>query len=493
MEELNFTHIMPHMFGTTVATFVRLGDDPRVFPYRTFLKNEILEPVKNNPPFLTQTPLQFYHEDESYMACLYTIIPTISELVKLGLVSWQDVANQKLLSKVSLTKFLEVANSLALPGLAGRPIAFDLTTGDPANVIYFYNVYNRTVVDLSMKRRMTGGKHGLLAEYVGIWYNGSLFLDTNFTFPDGSQTPPRVMPLTLSYQRSNSLFAGVLVTTLILEAIYAAVFVAMVLKRNTAPVRRNSFTFICLILLGSMVMQTAPIPEFFGRFDSVVTCRLSGFLFHWGFAVCYGAILLKVYRIIRIFNNKTGTPIILQDSVLLIYYAIFMVVFLVILLAQIFATPLVLKTSIEVIDDITSRSWAACGDDPIEYIFLVLEVLMLSTGTFFAIRTRKIRQEYNEAHSLGISIYNSLVIIIIAFISKSVIPSTPDIMHIIHFMRSALITVTVVAVLCVPKLIAKMWQSEEAVGVSSAGSKTRARANGTNASGAVQMNVKSEK
>ncbi|KAJ3090920.1 hypothetical protein HK102_002257 [Quaeritorhiza haematococci] len=447
LRAINYTHIIPYLYGSVAITFTRTTPVPNA--YRSFMENDVLGPTQSNPPFKTSSAIRINNDDQIYAACLYTIIPTMSELVKQGLVTWQDIAGGKLLTKITYTKFLEVANSLNLTGLAGRPFAFDVATGDPTNELYFYNVYNKTVMNIA---QTWNGTNMLIAENIGLWYNGTIQLDREFTYPDGSQTPPRVMPLTFTYERSRPLFTAMFALTIVLEVLYIATFAVMIVYRDRPAIRKNSFTFICVIILGCMLMQTSTIAEYFGDYESAVTCRLAGFLFHFGFAIAFTAVILKVWRIYRIFNNKKGTSLKLHDTTLLMYWGIFMVVFLVILFAQIFAGGVALKVSVEVIDDITSRTWSVCGADPIEYILLVLELLMLLAGTVFAIQTRKIRDDYSEANSLGISIYNSLFIIIVAFALKSVISSTPDITVVINFLRSALITFTVVAVMCIPKL-----------------------------------------
>ncbi|KAJ3079606.1 hypothetical protein HK102_003668, partial [Quaeritorhiza haematococci] len=262
------------------------------------------------------------------------------------------------------------------------------------------------------------------------------------------------MPLTIGREPSTQLFLGVLIATIILEIYYAVAFVALYVNRQKGPVKRNSFTFLSIIVLGCMVQLSSSFPGYTSpSYNSPAVCHAVSYLVHLGFALAFGGILLKVYRIYRIFSNKTGMILQLADTILLQYLAVIFVVFLCLLFVQTFATPLALVQSEQPIDRLTTSAWDLCVGDQIEYLLLALEILMLTVGAYLAVVTRKVDEDYNEAQSLGVCVYNVLFVLILAVIVDSVIASspTPETKHLIHFVRDALTTATVVSILCVPK------------------------------------------
>ncbi|KAJ3082019.1 hypothetical protein HK102_001972 [Quaeritorhiza haematococci] len=316
----NFTHIIPYLYGAMTMELGR-NDDPPPTTYRKFISSNILAPIAANPPFPVKDMLE-QKEDTIVPGCLSTAIPTMSELVNRGMVTWTDIATGTLLTKVPLATFIRVMNELKLPGFGERPFAFDAKTGDPVSAVKYILgtvIYNKT--KLEMAQTWTSSSTLYLSEYVGVWYNGSIIMEKDFTFPDGSKSPPRVMPRVLEPVRSTTLFLSMLVVTLILEALYVLTLIAIILKRKSPAVRKNSVIFTSFIVFGCICIQATIIPEYFGGFDTSAGCRSAFFLFHIGFAFTFGACFLKVYRIHRILNNRNGSTK-LRDPILLQYYSV---------------------------------------------------------------------------------------------------------------------------------------------------------------------------
>ncbi|KAJ3070795.1 hypothetical protein HK102_006589, partial [Quaeritorhiza haematococci] len=132
----NYTHILPYLYGAMTLEVAR-NDAPPPTLYSTTI-SDILTSVAANPPFLVKDVLE-RKEDTIFPSCLYTAIPTMSELVKRGLLTWNDIANGLLLTKVPFARFMQVMNEIKLSGPGGKPFAFDPKTADPVMELYIGN------------------------------------------------------------------------------------------------------------------------------------------------------------------------------------------------------------------------------------------------------------------------------------------------------------------------------------------------------------------
>ncbi|KAJ3087250.1 hypothetical protein HK102_011493 [Quaeritorhiza haematococci] len=165
------------------------------------------------------------------------------------------------------------------------------------------------------------------------------------------------------------------------------------------------------------------------------------YLNHLGFFMIFTAIILKEYRLYRIFNNKSAAIIKLPDEVLLRYYIGAIPISLLILFLNTFTNGFRLREHSRQIDELTTEAWSVCGVSSLSYILLALEFVMLAIGSVFAWLTRNVRDEYNEARSLGFSVYNSLFLLIVAVVLQSVMMPTYE-----------STTATIVGAMCAPKL-----------------------------------------
>ncbi|KAJ3086751.1 hypothetical protein HK102_012572, partial [Quaeritorhiza haematococci] len=137
LRSINFTHIIPHLYGS-MAIEVGRNDVPPPNDFSTFIESDVLAPIAANPPFVVRDTAP-RKEDTLFSSCLYTAIPAMSEVVKRGLVTWSDIANGALLTKVPFARFMQVMNEVKLPGFGGKPFAFDPKTADPTNELYITN------------------------------------------------------------------------------------------------------------------------------------------------------------------------------------------------------------------------------------------------------------------------------------------------------------------------------------------------------------------
>ncbi|KAJ3081111.1 hypothetical protein HK102_002578 [Quaeritorhiza haematococci] len=415
-----YADIAPYMYGALVIRPATRENDIITDPYPQYMREVVRSLSNTTVKLLSPRPVTL--DSARYAGCVRVLIPTITELVRRGNITWEQVARGELLSRVRMTDVLAAATN------------------------------NRTMVNRGFFITNTtrlGTLEGI--ERTG---NGSTLAQIArlITFPDGTSTPPRVNPLTIERERSFSLALGIFLTTLVLEVAFIATLVTVFINRTKPAVKRNSFIFLSLIIVGCILQLASALPAFFEIRDTVATCESRDYLNHFGFAMTFTAIILKEYRLYRIFENKSAVVVKLPDPILLRYYFGVVPIALIILLVDTFANGFRLREDSRQIDELTTEIWSVCGISSISYVLLGLEFVMLTLGSILAWMTRNVRDEYNEARSLGISVYNSLFLLIVAVVLQSVVTPTYESEHMIHFLRVAITTVTIVGAMCAPKL-----------------------------------------
>lgn len=157
------------------------------------------------------------------------------------------------------------------------------------------------------------------------------------------------------------------------------------------------------------------LPFFSVGMPNAFTCAVRRFGFGVSFSLCYSALLVKTNRIHRIFNRPMNTvqqpPLISPQSQL------FFTALLVLVQAVISAVWLVVERPgiAHVYDNRFTE--VTCAATP--YISLPVSLgynfLLLIASTYYAFRTRKIPQNFNETKFINLTLY-SVIIIWLAFI-----------------------------------------------------------------------------
>ncbi|KAJ3090636.1 hypothetical protein HK102_003154 [Quaeritorhiza haematococci] len=141
-------------------------------------------------------------------------------------------------------------------------------------------------------------------------------------------------------------------------------------------------------------------------------------------------------------NNAAGFALVLSDELLLKYYLMIVLLFVLILSIQMFATPLLVANLSKPIDELRTMTWTICDADPLDYLLRSIEIFIILIGSYFAWKTRKVRADFNESQSMSIALHNSLIFLVLAF----------AVQFIVEFVRSLMITLTIIISMCLPKL-----------------------------------------
>ncbi|KAJ3089805.1 hypothetical protein HK102_005472 [Quaeritorhiza haematococci] len=371
---------------------------------------------------------------DTRLHCIRVYVYTFAEIIKRGLATAQDIAGGKLLSKVSFKKFIEIANALNIDGLVSPYTQFDMQTGVRLTDTGIYNI-----------QRVVNGTPQY--DLVASWRNGTLTNIMAPLFSDGSSTPPRVMPADFEFQHNMKLmYILFAVTCLFVLMSTFSLFFAIAYQKH-AVFTKSSINFMLCMIVGSIFVQASNLIDPWVNASNLrASCEFRSWLFHIGSVAILAALTLKIYRIHRIFNFTNGTKRLrhLQDSALFqIYGGIFLLFIVLLIIKSVTENPV--GRSVIVVDSITNIVWDTCMASNLQYAIFFSEILLLLAGGYFAFKTREIREDYNEARSLGITTYNWLLIYSVAFIIEHTIEQNPNNKYLIHSILIFLTTGTFLA------------------------------------------------
>ena len=192
-----------------------------------------------------------------------------------------------------------------------------------------------------------------------------------------------------------------------------AVAVVFIIHYKHKLIKASSRELTAILLTGIMLCYL--LPFFFIAKPSPWTCGIRRFGVGFCFSLCYSALLVRTNRIHRIFNrspDSTQAPPLISPESQVFFTALLVAVQVVI-------------ASVWLIAEVPSVSFVfnrfstelRCGESP--YIGLSITLgynfLLLIVTTYFAIRTRKVPQNFNEAKFISFTMY-TLCILWLAFI-----------------------------------------------------------------------------
>ena len=205
----------------------------------------------------------------------------------------------------------------------------------------------------------------------------------------------------------------ILILTLFGTIATTAVAVVFIVYHKHKLIKASSRELSAVLLTGIMLCYL--LPFFFIAKPAAWICAIRRFGIGFCFSLCYSALLVKTNRIHRIFNRPSSSskvpPLINPESQL------FFTALLVAVQVVVVAVWLVVeKPSIEYdySEDVTELR---CGESP--HIGLSISLgynfLLLMATLYFAFRTRKVPQNFNEARFINLTMY-TLCILWLAFI-----------------------------------------------------------------------------
>ena len=220
-----------------------------------------------------------------------------------------------------------------------------------------------------------------------------------------------ILPSYLTWSHGWSIVTIILALCGIIATI--AVAVVFVVFHKHQLVKASSRELSAVLLIGIMLCYL--LPFFFIAKPAPWICAVRRFGIGFCFSLCYSALLVKTNRIHRIFNRPSSSsqvPPLISPESQLFFTALLVAVQIVVAIVWL----VVEKPSIEYVygDYVTDLR---CGESP--HIGLSVSLgynfLLLMATLYFAFRTRKIPQNFNETKFINLTMY-TLCVLWLAFI-----------------------------------------------------------------------------
>uniref|UniRef100_A0A8D8QJJ3 Probable G-protein coupled receptor CG31760 n=1 Tax=Cacopsylla melanoneura TaxID=428564 RepID=A0A8D8QJJ3_9HEMI len=199
-------------------------------------------------------------------------------------------------------------------------------------------------------------------------------------------------------------------------------------------VRAASPVLLRVITLGAFLIYCTTIVTY--PRPNIVTCTSRVWLREIGFALVYGALMLKTWRISVIFRVRSAKAVKITDLDLLKRLGMILTIFAMALLIRTLVAPP------KVIVGRTADNLKAylCQTDWWDHFFSIMEVIFLIWGIRLCIVVRKAPSEFNEAKFISMAIYNEFLLSVFLNVSMLFLssPANPDLLYIIFFCHTQL-------------------------------------------------------
>jgi gamma-aminobutyric acid type B receptor len=184
---------------------------------------------------------------------------------------------------------------------------------------------------------------------------------------------------------------------------------------------------------------------------SADNCVASTWIGHIAFALLYGSLFAKTFRVAKIFNLTKLTPMKLSNTRLLSFVGL-SVLFTIIYLIVWTTDPVGRPQIVQVSRDNIAYDVCQSGRKIYPSIILAVEGLTVLCGVYVCIRLRNIPSMYNESTQIATTIYNMLVLGGFIVLVSNLGISQPHIAQLFEAAGIVVITSISVIIIFYPKL-----------------------------------------
>ncbi|XP_045693346.1 probable G-protein coupled receptor 179 [Phyllostomus hastatus] len=237
-----------------------------------------------------------------------------------------------------------------------------------------------------------------------------------------------------------------------------SVFLSMLVSyrcHRSKRIRASGIVLLETILFGSLLLY---FPVFILYFKpGVFRCIALRWVRLLGFALVYGTIILKLYRVLQLFLSRTAQrgpllssgQLLRRLGLLLLLVLGFLAVWTVGVLERgILHTPLVTRGHTP-----TGRHFYLCHHDHWDYIMVVAEMLLLCWGSFLCYAARAVPSAFHEPRYMGIALHNELLLSAAFHAARfALVPSLhPDWTLLLFFFHTHSTVTATLALIFIPK------------------------------------------
>lgn len=247
----------------------------------------------------------------------------------------------------------------------------------------------------------------------------------------------------------------------------ACVVVALILfiKKDTKLIRAASIKFCLLSLFGAALMFAEALTVVdYPREE--IHCSLQVWTYNIGFAILFGALFAKEWRISKIFNNVQLTRVAISDKDLFAYTGGIVGAMATIMIVWQVVNPVPVKEEMESVvtetkyQEITTTTVSSyCGFTEEEskyfyYVAMFFKALLLAWGVMLCVQTRSVTDIFNESKQIALAVYLTALLVIMRFVidMANISADEPDIEYIINSILTVFIVSATVGVLYAAKI-----------------------------------------
>ncbi|XP_072544543.1 metabotropic glycine receptor isoform X2 [Salminus brasiliensis] len=227
--------------------------------------------------------------------------------------------------------------------------------------------------------------------------------------------------------------------------------------RRNKRIRASGLILLEAILAGAILLYFPVMILYFQ--PSVFRCILLRWVRLLGFATVYGTVILKLYRVLKVFLSRTAQRIPYMTSwhVLRLLAAILLVVlwFLVAWTSAMCQSTDINHALVDVGITPEGLQFNMCMLDRWDYMMAVAEFLFLLWGVYLCYAVRTVPSAFHEPRYMAVAIYNELLISAIFHIIRfTLAPGLhPDWMLMLFFVHTHLTVTVTLGLLLVPKFL----------------------------------------
>ncbi|XP_038635356.1 probable G-protein coupled receptor 158 [Scyliorhinus canicula] len=238
------------------------------------------------------------------------------------------------------------------------------------------------------------------------------------------------------------------------------VFINMVVVyrfRKNKRIRTSGLLLLETILTGSILLY---FPVFILYFQpSVFRCVLLRWVRTLGFAIIYGTVTLKIYRVLKVFLSRTAqrVPYMTCCRVLKMLGVIVLTVCWFLIAWTVAAwenmdrkIPLVIQSQTPI-----GQFFKMCQLDRWDYMMATAEFLFLCWGSYLCYAVRTVPSTYHEPRFMGLAIHNEILMSAAFYGVRFTMAMTlhPDWMLLLFFAHSHLTVTVTLILLFIPKFL----------------------------------------
>ncbi|XP_031618728.1 probable G-protein coupled receptor 158 isoform X2 [Contarinia nasturtii] len=221
-------------------------------------------------------------------------------------------------------------------------------------------------------------------------------------------------------------------------------------QRKCKTISSGMWTVLEIILLGILLMYASVGLHFFPA--STVRCLLEPWFRELGFIVCYGAIILKLYRHLVEFRTRKAHRWVLRDIDLLKYLS--SMIFAVVCYMSAFTASsmdLIQTAALEGLQEVQTNT---CQQMKWEFVTQFSEILILTFGLHLAIASRNANTQFRERQFLVASISAEFIVSVNFYILRAIYLNSwgPGTIFLILFLRSQFTNTLTMGLIFLPKL-----------------------------------------